>query len=378
MKDVSQSLLLRTLRKEPTPRPPVWFMRQAGRSLSSYRALKNKYDFQTLLNTPDLAAEITLLPITDLGVDAAIIFSDILVIIEALGFTIGFGASHRPVSASQSQKYPLHSPSSSSKQAVSQKLTPYIDNPLKTNPLPPTKYPYRSDCKKLENLSAAIKLVKQNRPEIPLIGFCGGPLTIFLYLFAGSGGSFEETLVFIENNPEFFSDWIAYLTDCSIEYAELQLRSGVDVFQIFESWAGLLSSAAYEKYVMGHVVRLAQHIRKKAPVIYFPRLFKAAYPSIPTQEFDAISIDDSLTLTTASKIFNKPDNPANNIVLQGNIHPQVPLYLSHDQLTEYLTDYLRFFKTYPHWIVNLSHGVLPETQEKALQIICQTVKNLTH
>ncbi len=350
MSPATDSLLLKVLRKESTPRPPVWFMRQAGRCLRSYRTLKAKYDFQTLIRTPELAAKITLLPVAELGVDAAIVFSDILVLAEAMGFNLTFGNARKPLS-------PLLSPALCASKAS------------------PRAHPYQSEHPALNALAQTLQLTKKAAPTVPLIGFCGGPLTMFLYLFEGQGGNFRKALTFIERNPDTFKAWMEHLCVSTIEYARLQIANGIDAFQIFESGAGLLAGNRYLSAVLPYILRISHEIRRHVPVIYFPLGF-SNYAKLPVHAFDAIGIDHHVTLDAALTALTNADGVVPT-VLQGNIPPAYPLKFSEPQLSKYLMTYLRFFNKHPQWIVNLGHGVIPETPEHTLKTIVNAVKACT-
>ncbi len=345
------SLFLRTLRHEPVTRPPVWFMRQAGRALRSYRQLKEKHSFQELLYTPELACQVTLLPIKDLGVDVAILFSDILVVLEAMGFKVNFGKNGPEVSPA------LKDLSSSQRANLLAQSIEYLNT---------AGYP--------ENFKAVFKtisLVKEKSPEVPLLGFCGAPFTVFLYLFEGGSGLFTKALDYLYKNSQQALAWIDCINKTSLKYALGQKDHGVDAFQIFESWAGLLPADTYRLWIMPFIEELSQRLNKEQlPLIFFPRL-AAGLESMPISTLSALGVDHQTDLAALSKKL-----PAKT-VLQGNIDPHLPLYLPSDILEKYMQNYLKFFKIHPHWIVNLGHGVHPDTPEANLKLIVDQVKALS-
>ena len=243
---MNHSLLVKTLRGEKTERPPVWFMRQAGRCLKAYRDLKEKNSFHKLLTTPQLAATVTLQPVEILKVDAAILFSDILVVAEALGISVSYEGK------------------------------PVVSNFLKqSNGVLKPKYFSNNP---LEKTYKAIEItLAQKSKNIPLIGFCGGPLTLFLYMWQGSENPkthFEDAIKSLYNEPKKTKKIIQTITDISIEYAKKQIQTGVDVFQMFETWAGLVPETFYKDFFLSEVERFAIEIKKTSvPFIFFPRMF---------------------------------------------------------------------------------------------------------
>ena len=332
-------LLLKTLENKNHSRPPIWFMRQAGRCLKAYRDLKQKYDFKTLMTTPKLAAEVTLQPIDYLKVDAAILFSDILVIPESLGITVSF--EKKPI---------LKNILSESKGKLNSSL--FTKNPL-------------------EKTYQAIKETLKKKPKnIPLIGFCGGPLTVFLYMWQGNSnhGNFNEAIKAIYQSPSQVSTIIKIISEASIEYALKQIKAGINVFQIFETWASTIPINLYMTHFFPYVLQMAKAIKKQGiPIIFFPRLFGIGYEQIPKNSFDAISIDWQTPLEIARKKIHK------KTCLQGNLDPRL-LTTDFSSLTQKLETLHQFGKKNKNWIINLGHGVLPETKEKSLLKLVQWVK----
>ena len=289
---MSVSLIEKFLGKNPS-RPPVWFMRQAGRCIPEYRRLKEDYSFFDLMNDPFLAKQVTLQPIEKLGVDAAILFSDILIVIEALGKTVEYGQGK-----------------------------PRIVNPLiKQSKI--VSNLLNNDFRVFDRSVMAIKEIKK-QSDLPLIGFAGGPLTIFLYLYEGMGGNFSEAKYFIEEEKKIFIEILHIITDISIQYAELQIAAGVDAFQLFESWAGEVPFHDYEQLVLPEILRMKEAIHhfhsKDTPTVFFPKgLNEEAYFSLADKGFDALSVHHSVSIESLAK---KIQDAGIEITLQGNIDPK--------------------------------------------------------
>ena len=264
------SIFLNTIKGQKCERPPVWFMRQAGRVLPSYLELRKEYSFHELMRNPELAAKVTLLPVDDLGVDAAILFSDILVVPEALGMNLEF-----------TDKGPI------------------FDTPLKNNPENISKL--KADTSKLSHIYEAIKVIQKQKPEdIALIGFCGSPFTTFCFMVQGNSvnHTFAEAIQLIYNDRENAKKLFEIITELSIEYALNQVKAGIDTFQLFETHAGLLPYELYLELVLPYVKRITQAVRAAGcPTIFFPKGLGAGMKHINFDIADYVSVDwqDSLS-----------------------------------------------------------------------------------
>ncbi len=291
-------LFLQALRCEPVPRPPIWIMRQAGRYLPQYRALRAKHSFQTLVHTPELAAQVTHLPIDLFGFDAAILFSDILVVAEVFGFQIDF---------IEGQGMKLRPPAKE------------LDLPVETT---------------LHYVPKTIELLKKTLP-VPLIGFCGGPYTVCRYM---------ERLT-----PE----WLSKVTDASIEYLKMQVKAGVDVLQIFDSWAGHLSPTEFHSLALPYLKRLVQAIKPLGkPLILFCRGSHHYLNELIALEPTAIGFDWEVELSEIAK------RVPSHIAVQGNLNPELlngPLSLLEPAVNHLLDS----MKNRPGFIFNLGHGIEP-------------------
>ena len=334
------SILLDTLQGKPTSRPPVWFMRQAGRILPNYLKLKENYTFWQMMQHPEVAAEVTLMPIYDLGVDAAILFSDILVIPHALGMGLDFTDA----------------------------------GPVFNEPLAFRKNPVEDlhpDPSKLNYIYDVIDEIIKKRPDnIPLIGFCGAPLTVLLFMLQGLGrkGNFPEAIQFIYERKEETKQLIEKLTDLSIVYATEQIEHGIEVFQLFDTHAGLLPFDLYNELFMPSIKRIANAVREKGvPFIFFPKGIGAGITQITPEHCDYLSIDWQTSLEDARKLVH----PA--IGLQGNIDPRL-LHASQEEMEIALQPYVEFGKQHQNWIFNLGHGFMPELPYENAKFLADWVK----
>ncbi|MCF8308770.1 MAG: uroporphyrinogen decarboxylase [Bacteroidales bacterium] len=336
-----ESLLLDTIHGKPHSRPPVWFMRQAGRVLPSYLALKEKHTFWQMMRDPELASDVTLLPVYDLGVDAAILFSDILVIPYAMGMGLDF-----------TDKGPVFEQPLKNREAADIKLNP--------------------DAGKLDYIYKAIDATNSKRPEnIPLIGFCGGPLTVLCYMIEGLGThqAFPNAVKFIYKNKEQTKKLIETITDLSIEYLKQKAAHKIDVFQLFETHAGLVPSELYNELFMPSVKKMARVAgEQKIPFIFFPKGLSTGLKELTPEHCDFVSIDWQIDLAEARKMVH-PD-----IGLQGNLDPRL-LFADQKSIQRTLEKYLDFGSKHSKWIFNLGHGFMPGIPYENAEFLTNWVKN---
>ncbi len=275
---MSNSILLNTLNGNKTERPPFWFMRQAGRVLPSYLKLKEKYSFWQMMKNPELGARVTLFPVEDLGVDAAILFSDILVIPYAMGMGLDF--------TDRGPEFEI---------PLSHKAKPLES----LNP----------DPDKLNYIYDVIQKIIETKPDdIPLIGFCGAPLTVLCYMIEGIGRSkdFPDTLKFLYQNKKTTQKLIDAITELSIIYAKGQIKNGIEVFQLFETHGGLIPFEMYQELFFPAVKKIAQVVREEnIPFIYFPKDIGTGIQSITPDMCDYLSIDWQTPITVARKMVDK-------------------------------------------------------------------------
>ncbi|MCW3785356.1 uroporphyrinogen decarboxylase [Plebeiibacterium sediminum] len=338
---MNDSLLLKILAGEKTERPPFWFMRQAGRVLPSYMKLKEKYSFWEMMQDPKLGAKVTLLPIDDLGVDAAILFSDILVIPYAMGMGLDFTDRGPEFDIPLSQR----------------------ENPLADLKPDPTRLNYIYDV---------IKQIIATKPaHIPLIGFCGAPLTVLCYMLEGIGRSkdFPITLKYLYQNKETVKKLIEVITDLSIIYAKGQINNGVKVFQLFETHAGLIPFDLYKELFFPAVKKIAQAVREEGiPFIYFPKDLGCGIKEVTPEMCDFLSIDWQTPIDVARKMVDR------NIGLQGNIDPRL-LYADQKTIESSLNKYIDFGSKNHDWIINLGHGFLPDIPYENAKFLADWIKN---
>src|SRR5665647_375308 len=320
-----KSLFLDTINGKNTSRPPVWFMRQAGRVLPNYLKLREQHSFSELMHSPRLAAEVTLMPVYDLGVDAAILFSDILVIPAALGMNLTFTDSG-----------------------------PRFDVALKE--LTDPSAVLSPDASKLEYIYDAIDEIIRTKPaDIPLIGFCGAPFTTLCYMVQGlsSNHTFPDAVALLYKDRKMTHRLLSAITELSVDYARNQVRHGVSAFQIFETHAGLIPSDLYQEVMMPYVRKIAAAVREEGcPVIFLPKGLGYGIKHIRPEDADFLSIDWQMPIEEARALV-LPE-----IGLQGNLDPRL-LFAGKETILETLEKYVHFGSREQKWIFNLGHGFMP-------------------
>ena len=324
MQKLKNDLLLKALKNEETDRPPVWMMRQAGRYLPAYMKLREKYDFFTRIRTPELACEITLQPIDQIGVDAAIIFSDILVIPQAMGLEVlmeeGKGPSIPHVVKKQRD--------------VDALVTEGVEDTL-------------------DYVMKALALTKQALYDrVPLIGFAGGPWTLLCYMVEGKGSkTWEKAKQFLYNDPILAKQLLQKITDITIVYLQAQVRAGADVVQVFDSWAGSLSPRDFKQFAEPYLLQIADALSEHAPVILFPKGSWYALEDLSHSSAKAIGIDWTMDPVMARKL------SGNKVALQGNFDP-AKLLAPIPQIKTWAKEMVDGFGTH-RYIANLGHGITP-------------------
>jgi len=325
----SSSKIFRVLNGEAVSPPPVWLMRQAGRYLVEYRQLRAKArSFLDLCYTPKLAAEATLQPIRRFGFDAGIIFSDILVVPDAFGQKVSFETGGGP------------------------KLEP-ISNAAGLGRLRE-----KVDLDRLAPVFDAVRRVKEAAPETPLIGFCGAPFTLASYMIAGQGTPDQAPARLLAyRDPDLFQALIDRLVAGSIDYLLGQIDAGVDLVQIFDSWAGALAPSEFESWCVAPLKTIIEGVRARHPekkIIAFPRRAGLSIVDFAARTgADALGLDETIDPVAAAKRIEA------STVLQGNLDP-LALVAGGRALQEGTERILSAFAGRPH-IFNLGHGILPET-----------------
>ncbi len=321
-------MFLRACRGEDVAYTPVWLMRQAGRYLPEYQAVRSNVDFLTLCKNPKLAAEVTLQPVDILGVDAAILFSDILIPVEAMGMRLEFSDKDGPQLSD-----PVRS-----KGAVEKLLIPDIDDDL----------PFILDTIRL--------LRRELKHRVPLIGFAGAPFTLATYMIeGGTSKNFVNTKKMMFQNGPVFRYLMEKITDMLISYLSSQIRAGAQAIQIFDSWAGILAPEDYKRYAFPYAKKVIAETRKEqVPVIYFVNDCAGILKEVKNCGADVISVDWRVDLSDAIKKLGR------KVTVQGNLDP-CALFLPGEKLVERVKEILWKGEAAKSHIFNLGHGVLPQT-----------------
>ena len=331
-------LLLRAARGEATERPPVWLMRQAGRILAEYRAVRQEAgSFIGLVTNPELAAEVTIQPVDLLGVDAAIIFSDILVIPEAMGLPYEMVEQRGP-----------NFPETVQKESDLSRLR--VADPEKD----------------LGYVLEAIRITKQRlNGRVPLIGFAGAPFTIFCYMTEGRGSkTFSLAKKLLYTDPELARRLLEMIADSTIAYLKAQIRAGADLVQVFDSWAGILSPQQYEEFSLPYLRRICEAIRE-VPVTIFAKGAFFARKAIGGLPCSVVGLDWNMDIAESIRLI--PDK-----TLQGNLDPCV-LYASYDEIRRQAGSMLKAYGSHP-FIANLGHGVYPDTDPDKVRCFIDCVR----
>ncbi len=322
---IKNDLFLKALRGESVERPPVWMMRQAGRYLPEFMELKHKYDFFTRCQTPELASEITVQPIRRYGMDAAILFSDILVIPQAMNIDVEMKPGVGPW---------LPTPIRTAKQVEQDVIVPNIDETLG----------YVMD---------AISMTKEKlNNEVPLIGFAGSPWTILCYCVQGQGSkNFDKAKEFCFTQPVAAHLLLQKITDTTIAYLKRKVETGVNAVQVFDSWGGMLSPVDYQEFSWQYIQQIIDALKDMAPVIAFGKGCWFALDEMSKSGASALGVDWTITAENARKFTN------NSITLQGNFDP-TRLFSPPKEIKRMVTEMIDAFGK-DKYIVNLGHGILP-------------------
>lgn len=346
MTKLQNDLLLKAARREPTERTPVWMMRQAGRYLPEYRAVRAQADFLTLCRTPELAAEVTIQPVDLVGVDAAIIFSDILVVPEAMGMELlveeGKGGPRFPS--------PLRSADDIAK--------------LDTAGAP----------EQLQYVYDALSLTKKQLDgRVPLIGFAGAPWTLASYAVEGGGSkSFETIKTMMYNEPEQLHALMAKLTKVVSEYLVLQTKAGADIVQIFDTWAGIMTKDGFLEFSLPYIMQIVEHVKSNTdvPVIVFAKGANSTFSELATCGADVLGLDWTVDIGEVRAEIG------HHVALQGNLDP-VSLYSSPESIRAEVRKILEYFGNHPGHIFNLGHGILPTVPPAHAKAMIDAVKEIS-
>tara|TARA_B100000768_G_scaffold170811_1_gene177521 strand:+ start:297 stop:1334 length:1038 start_codon:yes stop_codon:yes gene_type:complete len=339
------SIFLKALNKENLITPPIWYMRQAGRYMPEYRAIrKNFKNFLDMCKNPEVCCELAMQPIDAFNLDTAILFSDILTIPDAMGLGVKFLEGEGPV----------------------------FDNPIKTSKDIINIAPF--DPNSLSYVYEAVSNIRGSLPSnIPLIGFCGSPWTLAAYSIEGrSSKDFNLTKNFISNNEKETHLFLTKLTDACFLYLRKQIEAGANVIQIFDSWANLLSTDDYEKYSLSYISSLISALKSDAitsqiPIILFAREPKKELTTLIDSGADCLSL-----------YWNETDTDLNifrgKVALQGNLNPKI-LLESNNLIKQETFKILDKYKDYPGYIFNLGHGITPDISPDKIRYLTDLVRS---
>jgi uroporphyrinogen decarboxylase len=337
-------LFIRAALSQPTERPPVWMMRQAGRFMPEYWEIKNKYSFLEMCKTPEIAADVTMLPVNLLGIDAAILFSDILVTPEAMGGDLSF----------------------------EQGVGPRFSNPVRS----------RADAEqlgtdvldKLSYVADAIREIQSRlNGSIPLIGFAGAPFTVLSYLIeGGSSKDFKKTKMLLHNDPELAHFILKKITKVTIDYMNMQIEAGVNALQLFDSWAQALSWDDYKEFSHAYNSEIIANLnREGVPVISFAKGSSVFYPLMAETKPDVISFDWNANLRAMK------DNLPEGIAVQGNLDPYI-FYADKPVIKKRIIQLFESMRGTDGYIFNLGHGIMPDFSFDKVKYAVEVIKEFRY
>jgi len=334
------SRFVRACKGQPVDRTPVWFMRQAGRYMPEYRAVRKQHSLIEICKRPELAADVTITAAEVLGVDATIIFADLLLPLEVMGLPFHFEAGEGPV----------------------------IEKPIRDQQAIAS---LRTDrAAELGYVAEGIRLVcKHFGAQLPMIGFCGAPFTLASYMIEGGGSrNYVHTKKMMYSAPAAWDELMGKLVTVTSEYAAEQVRAGADAIQIFDSWVGCLSVEDYRRYVLAYATDLVQRLQKSGvPVIYFGTDSATLLASMKETGAEVIGLDWRIPLDEGWRQMNFQG------AVQGNLDP-VLLFADWKEVQSRAEDILRLAAARPGHIFNLGHGILPETPVETVKRLCKFVQ----
>jgi len=322
------SLFVRACKSLPVPTTPVWFMRQAGRYMKQYRDARKKYSLVEICKTPEVAAHVTITAAEYLGVDAAIVFADLLLPLEVMGMPFHFAIGEGPV----------------------------IEKPVRT--AADAKVLRTDRAAELGYVAEAVgKVVRHFGSKLPVIGFCGAPFTLASYMVEGGGSRhYVEVKKLMYNSPQVWEELVNKLVEVLAEYSAEQVRQGADVLQIFDSWVGCLSVEDYRRYALEPTKRLINRLQNETgvPIIYFGTDSTTLLPSMSETGAEVIGLDWRVPLDEGWRTVGHKH------AVQGNLDP-VTLFATWIEVKQRAENILRLADGRPGHIFNLGHGILPHT-----------------
>ena len=337
---IQNDLFLRALKGETVERPPVWMMRQAGRYLPDFMKLKAKYDFFTRCQTPELATEITIMPIDQVGTDAAILFSDILVVLQAMNIEV----------------------------EMKPEVGPWIPTPIRSEKeLNEVIVPDAEVA--LGYVIDAVKMTKQAlNDRVPLIGFAGSPWTLLCYAVQGQGSkNFDIAKAFCFSQPELAHRLLQMITDTTIDYLKAKVAAGVDAVQLFDSWGGLLSPEDYNIFSWPYIQQIVTALKNDIPVIVFGKGCWFALHDMAKSGASALGVDWTCSARNARYL------SGGQITLQGNFDPSrllSPIPTIKSEVKKMIDGFGK-----DRYIVNLGHGILPNIPVDHAKAFVDAVKS---
>lgn len=342
---MQNDLFLKACRRQPVPRTPVWMMRQAGRYLPEYRAVRAQAgDFLSLCTNPELAAAVTVQPVDRLGVDAAILFSDILVIPKAMGMDLAFKEGEGPVFAD-----PIRTAA----------------DLARLKPADPGK--------DLAYVTDTIGLVREKLAgRVPLIGFAGAPWTVAAYMIEGRGSrDFGQAKAMLYGEPERLHALLELVTDSTLRYLQAQIDAGAQALQIFDSWGGLLSTPAFHNFSLPYLRRLVEGLKGRGvPVILFVKGGGLWLEALADTGADVLGLDWTMPLSQARA------RVGDRVALQGNLDPSV-LLAPPAVIRREVAELLRDFGPGSGHVMNLGHGITPNVPPEHAQAFIDAVRELS-
>ncbi len=337
------SPFMRACRREPVPQTPVWLMRQAGRYMREYAEVRARTSFLELCKTPSLASEVTVTAAERLGVDAAIIFADILLIIEPMGINLEFTAGEGPS----------------------------INNPVRTT----RDLDRLRELEDVASLDFVFEAIRQTRralpPDLPLIGFSGAPFTLASYIIEGGGSkNYVHTKRLMYDDPGAWHSMMALISRALVQYLNAQIEAGAQAVQLFDSWVGCLSPDDYREYVLPHTNAVIQGVTKDVPVLHFGTGTAALLELMREAGGDIIGLDWRVRLDEAWARLG------NDVGIMGNLDP-VALFANQDHVRRQTEIILKQAAGRPGHIFNLGHGILPQTPVENVIALVQAVHELS-
>jgi uroporphyrinogen decarboxylase len=347
MSNLSDAILMKSLRRQPVERTPVWIMRQAGRYLPEYRETRAKAgSFLALCKNPELACEVTLQPLRRFALDAAILFSDILTIPDAMGLGLSFTEGEGPCFA----------------------------NPIRTlNDIETLRIPDVPED--LAYVMEAASLIRQNMPSVlPLIGFSGSPWTLACYMVEGGGSrDFKHALTLLYRHPQAMHQLLLKITQVVITYLTEQVRAGVNVLMIFDTWGGILSTPRFKAFscdYLSMIVNALKQAHPDIPIILFTKGGGLWLRSLANTGCDALGIDWTCDLSYAR------EQVGADVALQGNLDPAV-LRASPDVIRQEVRKVMQSYGSGTGHIFNLGHGITPDIPPEHVAVLVDAVREFS-